>query len=608
MKAKGLDQIVDKIAMAEESVEIPYLVFDALQTFKTHHLNKELHDSPLASALVSTASSSFPSKTLHYGGNGQHNPLATTHTEDRCFHKFPHLKEEFYKRQNKKPTNASASFSHATVLMTTTLPPNCLFVLDSAASHHMIRDCLLFTNLTVASIKVRTGDPNTPLVSEGYGTASIISGGRVITLSNALFVPRISQQLISLVQLLDKLITIAKDGDTFQVLSSRLLLFEGKIKDNLLFASASKPSAFLAARSNSSMLWHHCLGHPSNAVLQELRLPLPKSDDCSVCSCSKMTLLPFSSHFSSALFPLHRLHLDLVGPVNPSSVSGFRYFMTCVDQFSSFKFVCFLKSKADALDKFKKLLDMVENKQGTTVKEVVSDRGGKFVNQAFKAFTSARGIKHVLAPPYTPEHNGFAERANCTVIKKARCILMTSKLPRSYWAEAVNTAAFVSNMLPTASCGNVSPYELWTKSPPPMSRLRTFGCLAYITVRKAHRLWKFGATGERGIFVGYENNGTTFRIVRHRDMKLVPTRHTRFSELDFPGISDPLGAIEDLDFNDDDFFDCLPTPASASPPVAVADSNSAPSTPAATSSLPEFVTPPCTPPLGALAPAAPLPL
>ena len=65
MKAKGLDQIVDKITMTEESVKTPYLVLDALQKFKTHHLNRDLNNSPAASALVNTASSLFPSKTIH---------------------------------------------------------------------------------------------------------------------------------------------------------------------------------------------------------------------------------------------------------------------------------------------------------------------------------------------------------------------------------------------------------------------------------------------------------------------------------------------------------------------------------------------------------------
>ena len=41
MKAQELNQIVDTISMAEESVKTPYLVLDALQTYKTHHLNKQ---------------------------------------------------------------------------------------------------------------------------------------------------------------------------------------------------------------------------------------------------------------------------------------------------------------------------------------------------------------------------------------------------------------------------------------------------------------------------------------------------------------------------------------------------------------------------------------
>jgi hypothetical protein len=138
----------------------------------------------------------------------------------------------------------------------------------------------------------------------------------------------------------------------------------------------------------------------------------------------------------------------------------------------------------DALEEFKLLLAMMENVQGTTLKEIVSDRGGEFVDQAFKDFTSTCGIVHVLSPPYTPQYNGFTERANQTIIEKARCILMSISLPRLYWAEAVSTSVFISNLLPTLSQENLSPYELWAGASPPVSQLQTFGCLAYIVVQK----------------------------------------------------------------------------------------------------------------------------
>jgi hypothetical protein len=98
MEAPELDQIVDKIVMIKESVETPYLVLNALQTFKTHHLNKKFSESSgTASAMFHSSltplGNPFPSKIIHYCGNKQHNPLCTSHTEDRCFHKYPHLKD-----------------------------------------------------------------------------------------------------------------------------------------------------------------------------------------------------------------------------------------------------------------------------------------------------------------------------------------------------------------------------------------------------------------------------------------------------------------------------------------------------------------------------------
>jgi hypothetical protein len=39
--------------------------------------------------------------------------------------------------------------------------------------------------------------------------------------------------------------------------------------------------------------------------------------------------------------------------------------------------------------------------------------------------------------PNTPQHNGVAERINCTIVEKVRCMLRMAKLPNSFWAKAV---------------------------------------------------------------------------------------------------------------------------------------------------------------------------
>ena len=45
----------------------------------------------------------------------------------------------------------------------------------------------------------------------------------------------------------------------------------------------------------------------------------------------------------------------------------------------------------------------------------------------------------------TPEQNGVSERLNSTLVKAARSMLLDANLAKVYWAEAVNTAAYLKN-------------------------------------------------------------------------------------------------------------------------------------------------------------------
>ncbi|GKB18038.1 ribonuclease H-like domain-containing protein, partial [Tanacetum coccineum] len=54
--------------------------------------------------------------------------------------------------------------------------------------------------------------------------------------------------------------------------------------------------------------------------------------------------------------------------------------------------------------------------------------------------TKPPGIKREFSVARTPQQNGVAERRNRTLIEAARTMLVDSKLPTTFWAEAVNTA------------------------------------------------------------------------------------------------------------------------------------------------------------------------
>ncbi|GJW74038.1 putative ribonuclease H-like domain-containing protein [Tanacetum coccineum] len=60
-------------------------------------------------------------------------------------------------------------------------------------------------------------------------------------------------------------------------------------------------------------------------------------------------------------------------------------------------------------------------------------------------FCEQKGIKRKYSIARTPQQNGVAERRNRTLIEAARTMLADSKLPTTFWAEAVNTVCYVQN-------------------------------------------------------------------------------------------------------------------------------------------------------------------
>ncbi|MBW0502776.1 hypothetical protein O181_042491 [Austropuccinia psidii MF-1] len=172
--------------------------------------------------------------------------------------------------------------------------------------------------------------------------------------------------------------------------------------------------------------------------------------------------------------------MDIVGSINPPSVSGKRYFFTIVDQSSSYKIVKFLQKKSEVFEQFQATKIAMENAQDKKIKKLVSDRGGEFLNNEFKKLSNECGFIHIFPPPETPQHKAFAERANQTILKKARFLLGGLNLPANFLADAVNTAVLLSNLSPTTSRENHSPHFLWTDTPARLSRLRKLGCRAVV--------------------------------------------------------------------------------------------------------------------------------
>ncbi|GKE72287.1 ribonuclease H-like domain-containing protein, partial [Tanacetum coccineum] len=99
------------------------------------------------------------------------------------------------------------------------------------------------------------------------------------------------------------------------------------------------------------------------------------------------------------------------------------------------------------------------------VKVIRCDNGTEFKNRVMNQFCEMKGIKREFSVARTLQQNGVA-----------RTMLADSKLPTTFWAEAVNTACYVQNRVLVIKPHNKTPYELFLGRKPALSFMRPFGC------------------------------------------------------------------------------------------------------------------------------------
>lgn len=122
----------------------------------------------------------------------------------------------------------------------------------------------------------------------------------------------------------------------------------------------------------------------------------------------------------------------------------------------------FLKAKDEVFGKFKEWKTMVEKRTGKVVKTLRIDNGLEFCNKDFDEFCRKEGIVRHRTVRHTPQQNGVAERMNQTLVQRARCMRIDAGLSKKFWAEAVNTAAYLVNRSPSTAIDFKTPQEVWS--------------------------------------------------------------------------------------------------------------------------------------------------
>ncbi|GJR98061.1 retrovirus-related pol polyprotein from transposon TNT 1-94 [Tanacetum coccineum] len=222
---------------------------------------------------------------------------------------------------------------------------------------------------------------------------------------------------------------------------------------------------------------------------------------------------------------------QLIGTSNiVASINGKKYILVIVDDYSRYTWTLFLRSKDETPEVLKDFLTMIQRNLQAQVITVRTDRGTEFLNKTLHAYFKEEGIEHQTSTPRTPEQNGVVERRNRTLVEAARTMLSASKLPLSFWAEAVATACYTQNRSIIISTHGKTAYHIINDRKPLIKHLHIFGCTCYIT-RDGENLDKMKEKGDPCVMVGYSTQSKGYRVYNKRTRLIAESIHIKFDEI-----------------------------------------------------------------------------
>ena len=154
---------------------------------------------------------------------------------------------------------------------------------------------------------------------------------------------------------------------------------------------------------------------------------------------------------------------------------------------------------------------MVETETGLKVKCLRSDNGGEYINGGFSEYCATQGIRMEKTIPRTPQQNGVAERMNRTLNEHARSMRLHAELPKTFWADAVSTAAYLINREPLVPIKFRLPEEVWSSKEVKFCHLKVFGCVYYIHI-DSDTYSKLDAKSKIYFFIDYGDEKFGYRF------------------------------------------------------------------------------------------------
>jgi hypothetical protein len=182
----------------------------------------------------------------------------------------------------------------------------------------------------------------------GYSKIAIITEHSI---SIILFVEYLDYNLLSVLQLceMDYNCLFTNKSVTIFRRSDGCFAFKGVLRGKLYLVDFVPEEVELAkcliAKRNMGWLWHRRLAHvgmrnlhklqKDNHILGLMNIIFEKDRSCGACQAGKQVRAPHhAKNIMTTIRPLEMLHMDLFGPIANLSISGNKYALVIVDNYS----------------------------------------------------------------------------------------------------------------------------------------------------------------------------------------------------------------------------------------------------------------------------------
>ncbi|CAI7779693.1 unnamed protein product [Closterium sp. NIES-54] len=230
--------------------------------------------------------------------------------------------------------------------------------------------------------------------------------------------------------------------------------------------------------SHLTLLWSHCLGHPSLPRLRGMHShllvsglprslpPLPPSlaPPCLPCVEGRQRAAPHSSSFPPTTAPLQTLHMDV---------------------------------------------------------------GGEFSSDLLREFCRGEGIVHSFMLPASPKQNGVAECRIGLVMEVARTSMIHAAAPHFLLPFAVWYAAHQLNLWPRVSLPETSPTLRWMGKVGDASVFRVWSSRAFVRNTSADKL---SSRAILYVFLGFPPDAPRWQFYHPTSLRVLPSQDVTFDE------------------------------------------------------------------------------